>query len=229
MAEKCVADWTNHDTKVYLEKEGLRRKSLELLCDQNELDGRCLLSLSEIDFRMEPLNVLTLRDRKLLYVCVKVLQRENHSSLMQLGLVELPNISLYSSQHYHKYDSEYGDSERMDRVTPPMSEDGRAQKLQPEIWKAFLSFCYVVTVTMITAFVMVIVHDRVPDMKKYPPLPDIFLDNVPHIPWAFDMCEITGTILFTIWAIVLIFHKHRLGIYIIIYNTFLSAQCTKFH
>lgn len=88
-------------------------------------------------------------------------------------------------------------------------QDGRAVRLQPEIWKALLALGYCFVVTWITAFVMVIVHDRVPDMKRYPPLPDIFLDNVPHIPWAFDMCEITGTLLFTIWLIVLLFHKHR--------------------
>lgn len=56
---------------------------------------------------------------------------------------------------------------------------------------------------------MVIVHDRVPDMKKYPPLPDIFLDNVPHIPWAFAMCECTATIMLLIWIVLLIFHQHR--------------------
>lgn len=68
---------------------------------------------------------------------------------------------------------------------------------------------YAFLVTWITAFVMVIVHERVPDMKRYPPLPDIFLDNVPHIPWAFDMCEVTGTVLFLIWVAVLVVHKHR--------------------
>lgn len=68
---------------------------------------------------------------------------------------------------------------------------------------------YVFLVTWVTAVVMVIVHDKVPDMKKYPPLPDLFLDNVPHIPWAFDMCEITGSFLMAIWIAVLFFHKHR--------------------
>lgn len=57
---------------------------------------------------------------------------------------------------------------------------------------------------------MVVVHERVPDMKRYPPLPDIFLDNVPHIPWAFHMCELTGTLLFSIWLCVLILHKNRM-------------------
>ena len=68
---------------------------------------------------------------------------------------------------------------------------------------------YAFLVTWITAFVMVVVHERVPDSKRYPPLPDIFLDNVPHISWAFFACEVTGAILFSVWLCVLIFHKYR--------------------
>jgi hypothetical protein len=45
----------------------------------------------------------------------------------------------------------------------------------PERWKAILAFVYALGVSWVTAFVMVIVHDRVPDMEKYPPLPDILL------------------------------------------------------
>jgi hypothetical protein len=68
---------------------------------------------------------------------------------------------------------------------------------------------YAFLVTWITAFVMVVVHERVPDSKRYPPLPDIFLDNVPHIGWAFWACEVTGAMLFAIWICVLVFHKYR--------------------
>lgn len=84
------------------------------------------------------------------------------------------------------------------------------RNLKPEFSKALVAMGYVFIVTWITALVMVIVHDRVPDMEKYPPLPDLFLDNMPHIPWAFEMCEVTGTILLSLWLGVLFFHKHRM-------------------
>ena len=54
-------------------------------------------------------------------------------------------------------------------------------------------------------------------MKKYPPLPDIVLDNLPYIPWAFEMCEFTGLVLSSIMICVLFFHKHRF--------TFLAPPC----
>lgn len=50
-------------------------------------------------------------------------------------------------------------------------------QLDPEYWKTALSVVYCLFVCGLTAFVMVIVHERVPDMRTYPPLPDIFLDR----------------------------------------------------
>lgn len=99
----------------------------------------------------------------------------------------------------------------MERPGSQYQDDSAVENpgLQPEIGKTLLSLFYLFVVTWITAFVMVVVHDRVPDMKKYPPLPDIFLDNVPTIPWAFSMCELSGTLLLIVWLGVLTFHKHR--------------------
>ncbi|XP_065164684.1 ceramide phosphoethanolamine synthase isoform X1 [Atheta coriaria] len=207
----AVIEWTHEDVFQWLEQLELSECSRKDLQSQR-LDGRCLLAINDADFRLSPVDQLGLADRKRLYLAVKSLQRDNLSAMVQLGLAPCENkfhpvaVHAVSYGGAMKTDSEYCESER---VSPPVSEDGRVTRLKPEMGKAFLSFCYVVFVTWITAFVMVIVHDRVPDMKKYPPLPDIFLDNVPHIPWAFDMCEVTGTFLFTIWLIVLLFHKHR--------------------
>ena len=82
--------------------------------------------------------------------------------------------------------------------------------LQPEFTKLLVSYVYMFMVFWVTAFVMAVVHDRVPDMKKYPPLPDIVLDNLPYIPWAFDMCEFIAVCLTLVWCCILLFHKHRL-------------------
>ncbi|CAH8439216.1 unnamed protein product [Schistosoma turkestanicum] len=76
-------------------------------------------------------------------------------------------------------------------------------------WKLLISAFYFLISTCITSFVMVLAHERLPDMSKYPPLPDLFLDNLPHISWGFAAAEWVGVVLSTIWIIVLIFHKYR--------------------
>ncbi|XP_015784518.2 sphingomyelin synthase-related protein 1-like [Tetranychus urticae] len=101
------------------------------------------------------------------------------------------------------------DEDTIKTSRPETRNSSSIHKARPEAWKALVAMGYFFMVTWITAFVMVIVHDRVPDMQTYPPLPDIFLDNVPLIPWAFQMCELCGVALFLIWSFILIFHKHR--------------------
>ncbi|XP_022701348.1 sphingomyelin synthase-related protein 1-like isoform X3 [Varroa jacobsoni] len=95
-----------------------------------------------------------------------------------------------------------------DDETTPLNENSR-KRFKPEIWKTVVAMVYFFAVTALTSLIMVVVHDRVPSMETYPPLPDIFLDNVPHIPWAFAMCELAGVLLFVIWVGILVFHRHR--------------------
>ena len=109
------------------------------------------------------------------------------------------------------------------KSTSGSSRNGRDRGIRQESWKALVAMFYFFCVTWITAFVMVIVHDRVPDMATYPPLPDIFLDNVPLIPWAFQMCELCGLILFIMWCKILVFHKYRYGNYYTFPSIFLRS------
>ncbi len=72
-------------------------------------------------------------------------------------------LDTLSSDQYHQYNN--GKYKQQPR------------RLDPEYWKTIISSVYVVFVFGFTSFVMVIVHERVPDMRTYPPLPDIFLDR----------------------------------------------------
>lgn len=216
-----VLDWSNEDVGEWLVKRG-HGKYISLF-KQHIIDGKALLLMNESDLRSPPLEIQCLGDVKRLSWDIRQLKMESRQSLIEHGfdpsnLLFLPR--LHSSgviksdvdQLLSQYRSGCTDMPNSEYEYPhsnPSSEDGHASQLRPEMWKALIALTYLFVVTWITAFVMVIVHDRVPDMKRYPPLPDIFLDNVPHIPWAFHMCEWTGTLLLAIWLCVLFFHKHR--------------------
>lgn len=79
--------------------------------------------------------------------------------------------------------------------------------------KTLVSMLYIFCIGLWTSFILTVVHDRVPDMQKYPPLPDIILDNVPLIPWAFFASEAIGICLLIILLVILFFHKYRLIIF----------------
>lgn len=232
-----VLEWSTDEVSEWLERKGYR-EYVYLLCDEHHINGKALLLLTEQDLRSPPLNIQVLGDIKRLALDIRQLKLENRQALMDHGydpttLLYVSNSFNYLQQspqgYHHKSEfDQYQSYRQCSTETVPSdvehhllhhhhhqqsnasSEDGHATTLRPEICKALIALTYLFVVTWITAFVMVIVHDRVPDMKKYPPLPDIFLDNVPHIPWAFHMCEWTGTLLMVIWVCVLLFHKHRL-------------------
>lgn len=100
----------------------------------------------------------------------------------------------------------------------PYANFSRSEKLpircyKGEKRKTLVSMIYLFLIGLWTSFILTVVHDRVPDMQKYPPLPDLILDNVPLIPWAFFASEALGIILLTILFLILIFHKYRLIIF----------------
>ena len=103
--------------------------------------------------------------------------------------------------------------DRVDSFAPDEVEeavDGADDSKMSELSRTMTSMAYLWASLLFTSFIMTLAHDRVPDMKTYPPLPDIVLDNIPLIPWAFELCEVCAVVLGLMWILVLIFHKHRL-------------------
>lgn len=210
-----VRSWTVKQVGRWLRDEGFG-EYVELLCDQHRVDGSSLLTLSEFDLRSPPLQIKVLGDIKRLMLCVRKLQHQHADLLDELGSSQATPSAEGGNAGTAWLCS--GESVR-DGVSDVLGGDAfpysngkqKAQnrRLDPECWKTALSGVYVTLVFGFTSFVMVIVHERVPDMRTYPPLPDIFLDSVPRIPWAFAMAEASGVILCSIWLIVLLLHKHR--------------------
>ncbi|KAJ1528540.1 hypothetical protein ONE63_006946 [Megalurothrips usitatus] len=218
--EVSPVQWTCGHVREWLNANDHSKLSY-LLCIEHDIDGKALLLLTESDLRSNSLGIRALGDLKRLSLSIRQLQIEHSDAIAQMGydldeILQTPKgtsgcyrMCSHGSVKDRLLHKDASISGLLERTGPNYQSDPENPGLQPEIGKTFLSLFYLFVVTWITAFVMVVVHDRVPDMKKYPPLPDIFLDNVPTIPWAFSMCELTGTLLLIVWLGVLTFHKHR--------------------
>lgn len=75
--------------------------------------------------------------------------------------------------------------------------------------KLSVSLLFAMLAIFCTALTMVVVHDRLPDPTSYPPLPDIVLDNVPLMTWAFKMSEAMCVIMVVMLLVILATHTHR--------------------
>lgn len=126
--------------------------------------------------------------------------------------------SQQSQQQFDEYDDEYDDkysfttdnTENIDRRKLSPLEEELKNAVVSEIFRTFCSVIYMLVVFFFSAYMLAVVHDRLPDMSNYPPLPDIFLENIPFMPWAFPVCEYCAGLLMGFWYILIIFHKHRL-------------------
>ena len=189
-----VSDWTIDDVSVWMHNNGFKQYA-DIFKKQHNIDGAALLTLTEDDLRTPPLEIKVLGDIKRLSLSIHKLQLQYEPSFM---------LNRSPPKYRHSLDSHFSNGHVTD--IPVKDSD---KKLPPEYIKLMLSYIYMFSVFWLTAFVMAVVHDRVPDMKKYPPLPDIVLDNLPYIPWAFNMCEFIAVILTTLWCLILTFHKNR--------------------
>ena len=81
-----------------------------------------------------------------------------------------------------------------------------------QTWKFITSLIFVLTSHMLTCIMVVIVNDRMPDRKLFPPLPDVLLDNLSYLPWGSRVAEICMMTLGIMWLCLCLVHKHRMVI-----------------
>ena len=213
---RAVEKWSCRDVGNWLKKNDFK-DYVDIFTKVHKINGQALLDLDENDLRLPPLQIQTLGDLKRMWRAICELR--NAETEKQLEHHFQPQTPIYvngspRNRSFELEDSEDGRSDvSVSDETSDKSHFVSRLSSVPETWRTLLSFLYATNVFLVTSFVMTVVHDRVPDMKKYPPLPDIVLDNVPLIPWAFTMCEVTGVVLGSILAVVLFLHKHRMVLF----------------
>lgn len=154
--ELAVINWTRENVAEWARKEGLNRKIFDLIVKE-EIDGKALLTLSEIDIKSLRENyayALTLGDIKRFWFSVRLVQRQNVTTLAYLGMLPLGGNGSHSidsgvpgHHHHHPLLSSLGTSyasadinfSEIERISPPMSIDGRATCIQPEFFKTMIS------------------------------------------------------------------------------------------
>lgn len=205
MVKNDVINWTCEDVRQWLINKGFSEYTT-LFCDENEVDGEVLLSLTEQDLRTPPLEIKKLSTIKKLYNKIKELQhmheefsKKEHFKCRATMKKDLSYLRIQKQKY--KFEDEIRSSSD--------SETSIKKYFPKECNKLLVSGFYVIVSFLWTAFTMVLVHERVPDKEKYPPLPDIVLDNLPLIPYAFKLTEVCGILLFVIFAIIILCHKHR--------------------
>ncbi|CAD5234172.1 unnamed protein product [Bursaphelenchus xylophilus] len=217
--------WSSSQLAEWLSDQGFEGSIVELLTEIHGVDGPMFVNLTENDLRQPPVALKKLGDIK---------------NLMK-AQVQLKSVAKLALKCEHM-DSLSDGTESTSRLLQTASEDSledffgrstvKSMKMRcglmtkeelirsvesPDThvksWiKLLVAFFYCLLSLWITALVMVVVHDRVPDMKMYPPLPDLVLDNLPLIPWAFELCELIGVALAGLFLAIIIFHKHRVVI-----------------
>lgn len=131
----CVINWTNIQVADWAKSENLNRTIVELIISE-DIDGKCILCLEERDihtFREKYSYGLKFGDIKRFWISVRLLQRD-HQNLVNLFGLHDPG---HTQQHLDAV--HLNDIESHNRISPPLSIDGRATTIQPELFKTFIS------------------------------------------------------------------------------------------
>ncbi|CDI98386.1 sphingomyelin synthase protein 1 [Echinococcus multilocularis] len=188
---KCLINESPATFFYWLESQGVDAET-RFLFEQHMVDGFTFAMLTVNDLREIGVTKVGIL-KKLLFLIDVWRSRHQTSCCSCLDILSGGDLD-YS--HYSESCRFFSDS--------PICE------LKPKIWKVIISAIYAFLSLGVNSFIMVLAHERLPDISQYPPLPDILLDNLPYIPWAFEAAEMIALCLCLIWFTVLFFHKHRL-------------------
>lgn len=176
------SSWTVNQVEEWLKEKDFN-EYIDILCRQNHIDGQRLLNLNEND-------IVLLTKTNQLWSEIENLKKP--STIIELEpLISNSSIEIDLIEEQLIANCCYISSIRSDRK------------------KTLVAFLLLLCTILFCSFIITIVDERLPDPKNFPPLPDIILDNIQEIPWAFSVTEKLILIEMTTLIIIIIFHRHR--------------------
>lgn len=170
LTKSSILSWTVHDVEQWLCSLNLS-DFVDKFCKENGIDGLTLLLMKEDDLKQTPLAIKRLVDVKKLWYHIRLLQcqheqyptlftdnhfndivdptiKHNHSALSPTHLLESNKHNLFSSCSIHT------------------SAKSLIYASKGEKRKLLVSFIYALISGIWTSFIMVVVHNRVPNVQK---------------------------------------------------------------
>ncbi|XP_068597177.1 phosphatidylcholine:ceramide cholinephosphotransferase 1 [Brachionichthys hirsutus] len=204
---KKVAAWSAEDVSNWLSKEGMP----EYVDALRQMDGPALLGLTEADFLIPPLLLVSSDGGQQLLERLETLRIETHIEAHKNGHANghVGGLSNGTSKLQRNVTLGMKDF-RMEMVQIPIPTLEKTCSSFPAEWgKTGMAFIYAAVCFVATTIVISVVHERVPPKEHTPPLPDKFFDLFDRVEWAFFICEINGMLLVGLWLIQWILLKHR--------------------
>ena len=178
--------WTIDQVEEWLKKNKFN-DCIDILCHQYQIDGKRLINLNRND-------ILSLTKNKQLWLQIKSLKPKQQSTTIQIE-------SSTRNSHFHTSFDQIEDQ--------PITSCCLLTSIRSDRKKTLSAFLLVLSTVYFCSFIITIVDERLPDPKNFPPLPDLILDNIEQIPWAFAVTEKLILLEMTTLIAVILFHRHK--------------------
>jgi hypothetical protein len=166
-----ISQWSIKEVEIWLKEINFDTYAESF--ENHAINGRALIMLDEDDMKQLVDNI---GDRKNLYFHIKLLKhsypRDSQTISRQNSVGDNDSIHKISGHICEKCLKKFENNSDTANELLSCSSSLKSEKL-----KTFASVLYLFLASMWSTFMLTVVHDRVPDMQKYPPLPDLILGN----------------------------------------------------